>query len=595
VLDTSLTTELDRRRKHNAECERIDADVRRTRAAIAEATEALHLAEESVKQKTEAFAASFATYLPSFLQPVLHSGLESAESWVDLAQAVRSDALVARQSKVALASLEDQFQADKTRLQEVLETLTQEGITSLEALRLASPMDQLDGLQAAQDKANHALQMETAAVTKEKLVRDATEAHRRVHASWLERFPCWPGATPPAPGSDETRLFFERADLRLQQQDRLKTLETTASGGVERLQQRVQSRSEDDLKGAIEERSAALKAHEEGAQTNAANDLSAAEEAVRKVEGEQALVATTQDIEGRVADLLPKLDDVLALMGAIELLREAERQAQSHRMATKILERASQYLDQLTCGSLVAVELDDDADADADANSEAGRATLKVVQQGHDTRLSLDNLSEGARDQLWFALRLAFLEHHLELKRLPVILDDILVHFDDKRSAAALRALAEFAKHTQVLLFTHHPWVQDIATQENLTFTALTLPDAEVPPPETRTVATLNPAEPALRPVRRTRQAATGRTRGTGASNDNEPSEEVQAAAQSVWHLLESTAEQGPLSSEQICEHLGPGLARTVVRKAIKSLRDKGQVTAQGAGPGMRYELARRA
>jgi uncharacterized protein YhaN len=44
-----------------------------------------------------------------------------------------------------------------------------------------------------------------------------------------------------------------------------------------------------------------------------------------------------------------------------------------------------------------------------------------------------------------------------------VILDDVLVHFDDDRAAATLSALGELARGTQVLLFTHHLHLEPIA------------------------------------------------------------------------------------------------------------------------------------
>jgi uncharacterized protein YhaN len=46
----------------------------------------------------------------------------------------------------------------------------------------------------------------------------------------------------------------------------------------------------------------------------------------------------------------------------------------------------------------------------------------------------------------------------------PFIADDILVHFDDARSRATLKLLAEFAETTQVLLFTHHQAVGRLAS-----------------------------------------------------------------------------------------------------------------------------------
>ena len=48
---------------------------------------------------------------------------------------------------------------------------------------------------------------------------------------------------------------------------------------------------------------------------------------------------------------------------------------------------------------------------------------------------------------------------------MPFIVDDILVDFDDARSQAALKALAELAEKTQVILFTHHSRVVEQARQ----------------------------------------------------------------------------------------------------------------------------------
>jgi uncharacterized protein YhaN len=48
---------------------------------------------------------------------------------------------------------------------------------------------------------------------------------------------------------------------------------------------------------------------------------------------------------------------------------------------------------------------------------------------------------------------------------LPFIVDDVLVHLDDRRSQHALRALADFSALTQVLVFTHHAHVLELANE----------------------------------------------------------------------------------------------------------------------------------
>ncbi len=48
---------------------------------------------------------------------------------------------------------------------------------------------------------------------------------------------------------------------------------------------------------------------------------------------------------------------------------------------------------------------------------------------------------------------------------MPLVLDDILVHFDDDRAQAALKVLAETSTLTQVLFFTHHSRLLELARE----------------------------------------------------------------------------------------------------------------------------------
>ncbi len=78
--------------------------------------------------------------------------------------------------------------------------------------------------------------------------------------------------------------------------------------------------------------------------------------------------------------------------------------------------------------------------------------------------LDVAALSTGTRDQLYLALRLAALEGLIERRgAMPLVLDDLFVHFDDDRTEAGLRVLEQVAARTQVLLFTHHRGVGEQA------------------------------------------------------------------------------------------------------------------------------------
>ena len=81
----------------------------------------------------------------------------------------------------------------------------------------------------------------------------------------------------------------------------------------------------------------------------------------------------------------------------------------------------------------------------------------------HDgEQVKVGGLSEGTRDQLFLALRLALLERRTS-EPLPFIGDDLLSSFDEDRTLAMLRLLAAAGQQRQIILFTHHRHVVDLA------------------------------------------------------------------------------------------------------------------------------------
>jgi hypothetical protein len=122
-----------------------------------------------------------------------------------------------------------------------------------------------------------------------------------------------------------------------------------------------------------------------------------------------------------------------------------------------LLERAGEYFRDLTCGSFSGLAVDFD-----DANTRV----MRGVRSGSNEHVGIAGMSDGARDQLFFALRLAYIEDHCgRFGACPIILDDVLMAFDDQRAAAALRVLGDLSKKTQVLVFTHHAHHVELARQ----------------------------------------------------------------------------------------------------------------------------------
>lgn len=127
------------------------------------------------------------------------------------------------------------------------------------------------------------------------------------------------------------------------------------------------------------------------------------------------------------------------------------------RQADPVMHRAGELFSVLTGGRFARlVQLYDDKD---ELQLQAERQTGEKVPLG--------GLSEGTGDQLYLALRLAFLEDYAARNEpAPLIVDDIFQTFDDERTASGLKALAGTSATFQTILFTHERSVVDIARRE---------------------------------------------------------------------------------------------------------------------------------
>jgi uncharacterized protein YhaN len=179
--------------------------------------------------------------------------------------------------------------------------------------------------------------------------------------------------------------------------------------------------------------------------------------AVSQVIGEQTTRLAAMDGNARGADIAEKMEQELARIRRLTeryarvklaskiLQQEIERYREEHQ--DPVLKIGSRYFADLTMGSLRGLKTDVDDKGDP----------ILVGIRPDNTWISVDGMSDGTRDQLYLALRLATLESRLENSEpMPFIVDDILINFDDDRSRATLKALAELGAKNQVILFTHH-------------------------------------------------------------------------------------------------------------------------------------------
>lgn len=164
-----------------------------------------------------------------------------------------------------------------------------------------------------------------------------------------------------------------------------------------------------------------------------------------------------EDLAGVQASLAGNVAEYIKLRSALFVLRKAvERYREKHQ--GPVLGRASDIFAGLTAGSFAKLRID---------HNDAGDPVLVGIRADR-SMVQIDGMSDGTRDQLYLALRIASLENYLDAHEpMPFIVDDVLVNFDDARATAALKALAELSAKTQVIFFTHHEHLVRLA-QEHL-------------------------------------------------------------------------------------------------------------------------------
>jgi uncharacterized protein YhaN len=187
------------------------------------------------------------------------------------------------------------------------------------------------------------------------------------------------------------------------------------------------------------------------------SDVSLAEAEAQKAEdilaGYRQASSAAAEAKQKAVSIAARLEEQIKEYAALHLARAALDKAKERYRAKHqdtLLDRAGAFFRTLTNSAFSGIEID----------YEEGMDVLKAVRSATtrpDARVPVEGLSDGTRDQLFLALRLAGIEQHLkEREPAPLIVDDVLINFDDHRAGATLRCLGELAKRTQVIVFTHH-------------------------------------------------------------------------------------------------------------------------------------------
>ncbi len=173
-----------------------------------------------------------------------------------------------------------------------------------------------------------------------------------------------------------------------------------------------------------------------------------------RMDGSDEATHLEEDLQTVLAGVAEHAERYARLKIAEAVLSRAVEQYREKNQGP-MLNRAGAIFSRLTLQSFERLTTDFDG---------GDEAVLMGVRPDGGGRLPVSGMSEGTADQLYLSLRLAGLERYFENHSpVPCIFDDILVNFDNERAAATLAILAELSAKTQIVFFTHHRHIVDIA------------------------------------------------------------------------------------------------------------------------------------
>lgn len=153
------------------------------------------------------------------------------------------------------------------------------------------------------------------------------------------------------------------------------------------------------------------------------------------------------EIEEKLLLTDERINRARAYHRSLQLAGEAMKSASGEMeriFAPKVNELAGKYLSLLTGGRYSSLRFDRDFH-------------VEVATEDDVAFRSSDYFSGGTVDQIYLALRLSISDLiHTEGDKMPLLLDDALVQYDDERAAQAMRLLVTLSAERQIILFTCH-------------------------------------------------------------------------------------------------------------------------------------------
>jgi len=155
------------------------------------------------------------------------------------------------------------------------------------------------------------------------------------------------------------------------------------------------------------------------------------------------LVSLQNELEAEKEQLMNGAREWATLTLALDLLNRAKVQYEKNRQP-QVFQAAGRMFSKITENHYRGVEKPLESDA------------FRIVRQ-NGSFISPVLLSRGTREQLYLSMRFGLIEdYETRAEPLPIMMDDVLVNFDDTRREHVLDILRDFARDRQVIILSCH-------------------------------------------------------------------------------------------------------------------------------------------
>lgn len=188
-------------------------------------------------------------------------------------------------------------------------------------------------------------------------------------------------------------------------------------------------------------------------------------------EEQEQVVKKLNDLNQQLDQVQTKLAEIKIKMNNLansdQLFQEKQKLA---NLKSQVKEKSTEYLADLLVSAWIARGLDLASNerfpkmlsnARKYFNLLTGNRYIDIevgkkikVKDKNGKKFEVQFLSRGTSEQLYFALKLAFVEQVYDKIALPILIDDAFVNFDEQRTSYIIELLKKLSQKTQVLIFT---------------------------------------------------------------------------------------------------------------------------------------------